>query len=211
VRVAALFVGLFCFAFAIVFMLESHLGLPPWDVFHYGVAQHSPLSLGEASIAVGAVMLVIAWIAGEPPGFATIANVVTIGTSIDALRSVGAIERLAGSPLPVRIALLAAGVLLFGVGSALYIGAGMGAGPRDSLMLALSRRTGRRIGVVRAAMEITVLVAGVLLGGIAGIGTLTLALLVGPVVELAFWTLLKLGLAMPRAERAVVFGPLDAA
>ena len=105
--------------------------------------------------------------------------------------------------------MLAAGVLLFGVGSAFYIGAGFGAGPRDSLMIALSRRTGRRIGLVRATMEITVLVSGVAMGGVAGVGTLTLALLVGPVVELAFWILLRLGIA--KARPVPEFSPLDAA
>src|SRR4249920_1991951 len=90
-------------------------------------------------------------------------------------------------------------------------GSGMGAGPRDSLMMVLSRRTGRRIGLVRGAMEITVLLCGLALGGIAGIGTLTLALLVGPVVELAFWLLVKLGLATPGQHDALEFGPLDAA
>jgi len=109
----------------------------------------------------------------------------------------------------VRIGLVAAGILLFGVGSAFYIGAGLGAGPRDSMMLVLTRRTGWRIGIVRAAIEIAVLIAGLLLGGTAGIGTLALALLVGPSVELSFWALVKLGLAAPGAKPAPEFGPLD--
>ena len=211
VRLAALFSGLVLFGLAIVFMLESRLGLPPWDVLHFGIAKHTPLSLGVSGIVVGLIIVVITWLAGTPPGFGTIANTIVIGVSIDALRSFDAIDGLSDSVLAVRIALLAAGVLLFGVGSALYIGAGMGAGPRDSLMMVLSRRTGQRIGLVRGAMEITVLLSGLALGGIAGIGTLTLALLVGPVVELAFWSLVKLGLAIPGRRDALEFGPLDAA
>jgi uncharacterized protein len=211
VRLVALFGGLLLFGLAIVFMLESRLGLPPWDVLHLGIAKHTPLSLGVTGIVVGLIIVAAAWVAGTPPGFGTIANAIVIGVAIDVLRSIDAIDNLSGSALPVRITLLAAGVLLFGVGSAFYIGAGMGAGPRDSLMLTLSRRTGRRIGLVRGSMEGTVLVLGVLLGGTAGIGTLTLALLVGPVVELAFWSLLKLRLATPSPRRAVEFGPLDAA
>lgn len=209
VRLVALLVGLLLFGLAIVLMLESGLGLPPWDVLHQGIARHAPLTLGVTSIVVGAVILGVAWAAGQPPGFGTVANVVVIGAVIDGLASVDAIDRLSQSGLPARASLLAAGVLLFGVGSALYIGAGLGAGPRDSLMIALSRRTGRRIGLVRAAMEIAVLVGGVALGGTAGIGTLILALLVGPVVELAFWTLLRLGVATP--AHSPEFGPLDAA
>ncbi len=211
VRLIALFGGLILFGFAIVFMLESRLGLPPWDVFHMGIAEHTPLSLGTISILVGLVMLVVSWIAGSPPGFGTVANAIVIGASINVLQSVPAIDRLSSSGLPVRVVLLAAGVLLFGVGSAFYIGAGTGAGPRDSFMLAISRRTGKRIGLVRLTMEVVVLTIGVLLGGDAGIGTLVLALLVGPIVELSFWVLLKLGLATPRRTGVAEFGPLDAA
>ena len=211
VRLAALFGGLVLFGLAIVFMLESRLGLPPWDVLHFGIARHTPLSLGVSGIVIGLIIVSFTWLEGTPPGFGTIANTIVIGVSIDVLRSVDAIDGLSQSMLAVRIVLLASGVLLFGVGSALYIGAGMGAGPRDSLMMVLSRRTGQRIGLVRAAMEITVLLSGLALGGIAGIGTLTLALLVGPVVELAFWSLVKLGLATPGRRDSLEFGPLDAA
>ncbi len=211
VRSLALFLGLPLFGLAIVFMLESRLGLPPWDVLHMGIADHTPLSLGTTTIVVGLVIMAVSWIAGSPPGFGTIANAIVIGVSINVFQSVPAIEQLSGSALPVRIGLLAAGILLFGVGSAFYIGAGMGAGPRDSLMLAISRRTGKRIGVVRLTMEVVVLTIGVMLGGDAGIGTLTLALLVGPIVELSFWILLKAGLATPRPTGASEFGPLDAA
>ncbi len=210
-RLAALFAGLVLFGLAIVFMLESRLGLPPWDVLHFGIAKHTPLSLGIAGIVVGLIIVAVTWLAGTPPGFGTIANAVVIGVSIDVLRSFDAIDGLSESVLAVRIGLLAAGVLLFGVGSALYIGAGLGAGPRDSLMMMLSLRTGRRIGLVRGAMEVTVLLSGLALGGIAGIGTLTLALLVGPVVELAFWSLVKLGLATRGRRDTLEFGPLDAA
>ncbi len=211
VRLVALFGGLVLFGLAIVFMLESGLGLPPWDVLHYGIAEHTPLPLGTVSILVGLIIVAITWLLGTPPGFGTLANAVVIGASIDVLRSFDAIEALSEADQAIRIGLLAAGILLFGVGSALYIGAGMGAGPRDSLMMVLARRTGRRIGLVRGAMEITVLLAGLALGGIAGIGTLALAFLVGPVVELAFWTVVKLGLARPGVHDALEFGPLDAA
>lgn len=205
----ALFVGLIVVAVAIVSMLESGLGLPPWDVFHMGVAEHTPLSLGNAAILVGLVLIAAAWLAGTPPGFGTVANAIVIGLAIDVLSAIPAVERLSGSALPVRIGLVAVGILLFGVGSALYIGAGFGAGPRDSLMLVLTRRTGWRIGVVRAGIEVIVLVAGLLLGGVAGAGTVALALLVGPSVELSFWALLRAHLAEPGPRHASEFGPLD--
>jgi uncharacterized membrane protein YczE len=106
--------------------------------------------------------------------------------------------------------LLATGIALFGVGSALYIGAGLGAGPRDSMMLAVTRRTRWRIGSVRIAIEIAVLAIGIALGGTAGIGTVAMALLVGPAVEASFWAVIRLGLARPHPVHAE-FGPIDAA
>jgi uncharacterized protein len=209
VRLMALFTGLVVIAIAIVCMLESELGLPPWDVFHMGVSEHTPLSLGTASIVVGLAILVVAWIAGAPPGFGTFANAIVIGLTIDLLVRVPAVDALSTASLPVRMLLVVAGVWLFGVGSAFYIGAGLGAGPRDSLMLALSRRSGWRIGLVRGGIEVTALIAGLLLGGVAGIGTIALALVVGPSLELAFWLLMKMGMASPGPRHAPEFGPLD--
>ena len=194
-RVPSLFLGLVLIAVAIVSLLESGLGLAPWDVFHLGVAEHSPLTIGTASIVVGLAVLCVSWGLGQPPGFGTVANAFVIGAAVDALLSVGWIAELSERGLPPRAGLLAAGVALFGLGTACYIGAGLGAGPRDSLMLVLSRRAGFRIAVVRASIEITVLVTGWALGGTAGLGTLAVAFLLGPSVEGSFWLFVRLGLA----------------
>ena len=209
-RLVALFVGLLLVAVAIVAMLESGLGVPPWDVLNMGIAEHTPLTLGTAAVVVGLVIVAIAWIGGAPPGCGTIATAVVIGLAIDVCSAIGWVEPLSNASIGVRVGLVALGIWLFGVGSALYIGAGMGAGPRDSFMLAVTRRTGWRIGIVRGAIEVTVLAIGLLLGGVAGIGTLALAVLVGPSVELSFWLLLRLGMADPRLH-APEFGPLDVA
>jgi uncharacterized membrane protein YczE len=182
-------------AVAIVFLLESGLGLAPWDVFHLGVAAHAPLTIGWVSVVVGIVVLFVAWAAGARPGFGTVANAVVIGVTIEVLLAVDAVAGLSGSALPTRVGLLGAGVVLFGIGSAFYIGAGLGAGPRDSLMLVLSKRSGRRIGIVRGSMEVTVLLVGLALGGTVGIGTVAVALLLGPAVEGSFWVLTRLGWA----------------
>ena len=194
-RAPSLFLGLVLIAVAIVSLLESGLGLAPWDVFHLGVAEHSPLTIGTASVVVGLVVLFVSWGLGQPPGFGTVANAIVIGVVVDALLSVGWIAELSERGLPPRAGLLAAGVALFGLGTACYIGAGLGAGPRDSLMLVLSRRTGVRIAIVRASIEITVLVTGWALGGTAGLGTLAVAFLLGPSVEGSFWLFVRLGLA----------------
>jgi uncharacterized membrane protein YczE len=210
-RLVALFFGLFLFALAIVCVLESRLGLPPWDVFHLGIAEHTFLTFGTAAVVVGLVILLVAWIAGARPGLGTVANAIVIGLTVDGLRAIPAVEALSEATLPVRMGLLVAGVLLFGLGSAFYIGAGFGAGPRDSLMLALTSKTGWRIGVVRAAIEVTVLIVGLLLDGVAGVGTVAVALLIGPSVELAFWLLVRIGLAAPGPRHAPEFSPLDLA
>lgn len=209
-RVPVLFAGLTLFAAAIVSLLESRLGLAPWDVFHLGIAAHTPLTIGTAGIVVGLAVLVVAWALGQPPGFGTLANAIVIGALVDVFRGIDAVARLSAGSLASRTALLFVGIGLFGVASALYIGAGLGAGPRDSMMLVLSRRTGVRIAVVRGAIEVTVVVTGALLGGTFGVGTVAVAVLIGPTVEAGFWALQRSGLAVgvPAGEATVPPGPL---
>jgi len=195
-RFGSLVFGLFLFALAIVLTLESRLGLWPWDVLHQGIARHTPLSFGIANVVVGVAVLFMAWALGGRPGIGTLANATLIGLFIQGLTSIDAVAELAHSSLGVRISLLAVGIALAGPGSAFYIGADLGAGPRDTLMLVGAARTGRRIGVVRAAIELTALVAGIALGGTFGVGTVAFALLVGPVVEAGFWVLARSPLAV---------------
>lgn len=198
-RVASLFFGLVLLGVAIVCLLQSRLGLAPWDVFHLGVARHSPLAIGAASIVVALAVLFLAWALGQPPGFGTVANAIVIGLVVDLLLTLPWVTSLSERSLAVRAGLLVLGVALFGVGSAFYIGAGFGAGPRDSLMLVLSRRTGVRIAIVRASIELAVIAVGWTLGGMVGAGTLAVALLLGPSVEGSFWLFVRVGLAEHRA------------
>jgi uncharacterized membrane protein YczE len=176
-------------------MLESRLGLSPWDVLNQGIDDRTALSFGVANIAVGLAVLVLARWLGARIGFGTVANAVGVGLVIQALLTVGWLEQLAGWPLGARMLLLLGGIALIGVGSALYIGAAFGAGPRDSLMLVGAARTRRRVGLVRAALEATVLAAGWALGGTVGVGTLAFAILIGPSIELAFHLLHRSPLA----------------
>jgi uncharacterized membrane protein YczE len=186
-RAVWLVTGLFLCACGIVAFLESRLGLPPWDVLHQGIANHTPLSFGVANELVAVAVLFVAWWLGSRPGLGTVANAALIGLFVVLVQPLHVVQRLAGWPLGARAGLLAGGLLLFGVGSAFYIGAAYGAGPRDSLMLVGSYRTHVRIGVVRAVLEGTVLLAGFALGGRVGIGTLAFALLIGPSIEGSFW------------------------
>lgn len=203
IRLPCLFAGLVVIGVAIVIQLQIGLGLPPWDVLHQGISLHTPLALGTASIVVGLAVLIVAWALGQPPGFATFANAIVIGGSVDVLLRVDAFAGLAEAGIVVRVGLLLVAIAVFGIGSALYIGAGLGAGPRDSLMLVGSRRLEVRIAIVRFSMEAIVVAIGFALGGSVGIGTLAFALLIGPSVEGSFWLLARIGLAdLPDLEDA---------
>ena len=186
-RYLALLSGLFLFAVAIVFQLESRLGLSPWDTLHQGIARHTPLSFGVANICVGLVVLGAAWALGASIGIGTAANVILVGLFIQGLTAIPAVDHLSNDPLATRVGLLAVSMPLIGIATALYIGAWLGAGPRDSLMVVLGRRTGIRLGVVRAAIELAALGAGWALGGTVGVGTVVFALGIGPAVEGGFW------------------------
>jgi uncharacterized membrane protein YczE len=199
-RLAVLVVGLFVFAVAIVAQLESRLGLSPWDTLHQGLARHSPLSFGTANICVGVVVVTIAWLLGARIGIGTVANAVLVGGFIQALTAIGPVDRLSDASLGVRIGLLALTMPLIGIGSALYLGAWLGAGPRDSLMVVGGERTGLRLGIVRAVLELSVLAAGYALGGTIGVGTVVFALGVGPALEGGFWLLQRSPLSARRTE-----------
>jgi len=180
-----------------VLILESKLGLSPWDVLNQGLSKHTPLSFGFANVAVAVVVLLVAWSLGGRPGVGTFANALLVGSFIQGLTSIGAVSDLAHDGLTVRIPLLVLGIWLIGPASAFYIGADLGAGPRDTLMLVGARRTRLRVGIVRALLELTALAAGIVLGGTFGVGTVAFALLVGPVVESSFALLARSPLAAP--------------
>jgi uncharacterized membrane protein YczE len=203
-RSLVLAVGLFLFAFGIVLLLESELGLSPWDVLNQGVSEHTGLSFGTANIMIALVVLVLAWALGARIGPGTVANAILIGLMVDGLLAIDAIDALSDSPLTVRIMLMVGGVLTIGIGSGFYIGAGLGAGPRDSLMLVAARRSGVRIGITRATIEIAATIFGFALGGTVGIGTLAFAFGIGPAVELSFWILERSPIAdaAPNASHA---------
>jgi uncharacterized membrane protein YczE len=207
-RLTSLVAGLFLFALAIVFQLESKLGLSPWDTLHQGIAKHTPLSFGVANICVGAVVLAAAWALGAKVGGGTVANAVLIGAFIQALTAIPAIDHLSNDSLGVRIALLALSMPIVGLGSALYIGAWFGAGPRDSLMVVLAARTGFRLGIVRTAIELAALGAGFALGGTIGVGTVVFALAIGPAVEAGFWLLQRSRLGEPMPSVTPLPAPL---
>ena len=179
-RVLQLLVGLVLYGASMAMMVQSFLGLDPWDVLHFGIAGFVPLSFGTVVIVVGLFALLL-WIPlRQRPGLGTIANALVIGLATDATLLV--LDR--PEALWARIVLLLGGVVLNGLAGALYIGAQLGPGPRDGLMTGLARRTGWSLRLVRTGLELTVLTAGWLLGGVVGVGTLLYALAIGPLVQL---------------------------
>lgn len=185
-RMAVLIGGLACFALGIVLTLQARVGLGPWDVFHQGLTRQAGITMGQANIVVGGVILLLAWLLGARPGLATVLNMLLIGVFVDLFLRLRLVPDCAGAPLPVRVLVDVAGVAVVALGTACYIKANLGAGPRDGLMLALTRRIGGRLSLVRATIELTVLAAGFLLGGTAGIGTLIFAFGIGPLIGVTF-------------------------
>ncbi|MFG2074943.1 Uncharacterized membrane protein YczE [Nonomuraea maritima] len=178
VRLTRLYGGLALYGLGIALQVESSLGNGPWDVFHQGLGLRLGLSIGTVIIVVGALVMLL-WIPlRQRPGFGTLSNVVFVGLFADAW--------IALLPTPGHLVLQSAYVALavtsIALATLLYIGAGMGAGPRDGIMTGLVR-LGLSVRLARSLMEVTVLAAGWLLGGRIGVGTLVFALAIGPLTQ----------------------------
>ena len=174
-RLTQLMLGLFLYGWSMAMMIRANLGLDPWDVFHYGLATHLPLSFGQVTIAVGALVLLL-WIPlRQRPGIGTILNILVIGLAAD----LGLAVMTQPDGYVGRGALLVGGVVLNGLAGALYVGAHLGPGPRDGLWVAVTRKYGWSIRAVRTVIELTVLVLGWLMGGVVGVGTVLYAVSIG--------------------------------
>jgi uncharacterized membrane protein YczE len=179
-RLVQLYIGLWLYGLGAALQVRAGLGLDPWDVFHQGVSRHVGLAIGTVLIIVGAIVL-LAWIPlRQRPGLGTLSNVVLIGVSLNtSLQMLPTINGIA-----LRVTILAVGILLGGIATGMYIGANYGPGPRDGLMTGLARRTGRSIRLVRTCLEVTVLIAGWVLGGTVGVGTVAYAVAIGPLAQI---------------------------
>lgn len=177
-RLPRLLFGLWLFGVGIAMMVEAELGLSPWEVLHQGISIHTGIPLGTVGIITGLLVLLL-WIPlDERIGIGTILNVVLIGVVIDITLWLSPIDTLVTWQ---RWVLLGGGTVLIAIGTGLYIGAGLGPGPRDGLMTGLARK-GIPISLARGSIEVTVLVLGWLLGGTVGIGTVVFAFGIGPLV-----------------------------
>jgi uncharacterized membrane protein YczE len=162
-RLVQLYAGLLLYGVSSSLLVLAGLGLDPWDVFHQGLSRTFGLAIGTWAIIVGAVVLLL-WIPlRQRPGIGTLSNVILVGATMN-------------------VVLLLFGVFLNGVATGMYIGAGLGPGPRDGLMTGLAAR-GHSIRVVRTGIELTVLFIGWRLGGTVGVGTVVYALAIGPLAH----------------------------
>jgi uncharacterized membrane protein YczE len=177
-RIGRCVAGLALFGLGIALLLDADLGAAPWDVFHSGLSELTGIPVGTVIILTGITLLVL-WIPlREQPGLGTILNAIEIGLVVDVvLPLIPDVELLV-----VRVAMMVGGIVLIAIGSGLYIGAGLGPGPRDGLMTGIARR-GISVRTARTGIELTVLAIGVLLGGAIGIGTAAFALSIGPLVQ----------------------------
>ena len=185
-RLLMLNVGLLIFSMAIICAIKSGLGLSAWDVFHQGLSYHTPLTIGQANQLTGLVLIAVTFLLGQKPGIGTISNMFFIGLWMDLILGLNILPNMNQYGLVAELAMILLSISLFGLGSGLYVKANLGTGPRDSLMLVLVRLTGQRVALVRGTIEIIFCFIGWLLGGTVGLGTVLIALGIGPSVELGF-------------------------
>lgn len=183
-RLARLIWGLFLYALGITMTLQAQIGYAPWDVFHAGLAQTLEISIGLASIGTGIIIVLIALLFKEKIGLGSLLNMLLVGAFLDLILAWDFLP--AAQNFPLGVAMMAGGLAVISLATYFYISSAFGAGPRDSLMVVLARKTGLSVGICRAAVEITALAVGWKLGGMVGSGTVIFAVLSGFFVELTF-------------------------
>ncbi|WP_293909122.1 YczE/YyaS/YitT family protein [Sphaerochaeta sp. UBA5836] len=184
IRLFRLFFGLFLYAVGIVLTMQAHIGYAPWEVFHAGIAKVMGVQIGTVTILVGLVIGIAVMLFGEPLGLGTVCNMVFVGLFMNILLASGLFAELSNPVL--GIVQLIAGLFVISLASYFYISSGFGAGPRDSLMVLLSRKTKFSVGTCRGAIEVGVTAVGFLLGGFLGWGTLLSAVLIGFCIQITF-------------------------
>lgn len=180
-RFKKLIFGLFLYAFGIILSINANIGYSPWEVFHVGLTKVSSLSLGIVSIITGVVIVLATMILGEKFGIATILNMFLIGIFIDIIIYLNIIP--IADNLVFGIVMFMVGLVVIAFATYFYISSGFGAGPRDGLMVVLSRKTGFPVGVCRGIIEFLVTVSGYFLGGMVGIGTIICVAFMGMLMQ----------------------------
>ncbi len=176
--------GLFLYALGIVVTMKANLGFAPWDVLHQGISQTAGISIGRISILVGLLICVLVTLMGEKLGLGTILNMLLIGIFLDWILEVGIIPQMEG--FISGVIMMITGLFTISFASYFYIGSGFGAGPRDSLMVAIERKTGLAVGISRGITEGSAVFIGWLLGGPVGLGTVLSAFGISLCIQAVF-------------------------
>ncbi len=179
-----LILGILLYALGIVLSINANLGVSPWDTFHQGISNLVNITFGQASIAVGFIIVLLNLYLKENIGIGTILNMILIGIFIDLIMYYNIIPIM--DSLIAGLIMMILSMFIIALATYCYIGAGFGSGPRDGLMVGLTKKTGRPVGLIRGLIELSVLLIGFLLGGKVGIGTVILAFGIGPIVQFTF-------------------------
>ena len=182
--ITRLLLGFIVYGLAIVVMIHANVGLSPWDVLHQGLSFKSGITMGQASIMVGLVIVILDAALGEGVGWGTVLNMIFIGVFLDIIKSMNIVP--VADNLFMGIVMMIIGIIISAIATVLYLGAGLGSGPRDGLMLALNKKFSKPVGAIRMCIELTVLVCGWILGGSVGLGTIISAFGLGYAIQIGF-------------------------
>ena len=184
-RTIRLIFGLFLYALGSFLTIQANIGLAPWEAFSMGGAYLTHLSYGNIVVITGFIIIVIDFVYKEKIGFGTILNAILIGKFVDLIQFVNIVPKMSNFWLGLLMLLL--GLFVICIGSYFYIGACLGCGPRDALMVALGKRLPKvPIGAIRGLIEGTVLIIGWLLGAKIGIGTIISVFGIGLILQFTF-------------------------
>lgn len=179
-----LFIGFFMYGLGIVVMVNAQIGLSPWDALHQGMSIKTGITMGQASITVGLVIVILDAVLGEGVGWGTVLNMIFIGVFLDIIKAANIIP--VADNLFMGIVMMIIGIIISAIATVVYLGAGLGSGPRDGLMLALNKKTSKPVGILRTGIELTALIIGWILGGQVGLGTIMSAFGLGYAIQMAF-------------------------
>ena len=183
-KISRLIIGYFLYALGIVMTINAQQGLGPWGVFHQGLSSHLNITFGIAVIIVGAVIVILDFILGERIGWGTIGNVIFIGTFIDLITDIKLVPVFENIFLSYLMMFI--GMFTISLAAYFYLSARLGAGPRDGLMIALTKLANKPVGLIRSTIEVTALIIGYFLGGSVGWGTLIMSFGLGFFIQISF-------------------------
>lgn len=183
-RFLKLVFGLFLYGLGVVIVMHANIGYAPWEVLHSGISQTMGISIGVVTVGVGVIIVALTFLLGEKVGLGTLLNMLLIGLFMDLIISFNIIPIV--DHLSIGIPMLILGLLTIAFASYFYISSAFGAGPRDSLMVAVTKKTGFPVGLCRGILEVSVVIVGYFLGGLVGIGTVISAFCIGFCIQIIF-------------------------